>query len=169
MDFYDCATRAPTFEELEWDNFMYNSTCTNLQHSQHHDTKIKDLKSFTKLCNLSSPTIKKWLNDQPVYKSTVKKLERALQYCNLTKLDLQNMRRHSKKTKLSDSNTDIFEFPSLDQIQIKIQSHFVSNGTIFYMCQKDLLLPYEPIASNDLTTYNDKKAICDYWESFNLL
>lgn len=164
MNFQQCPSRAPTFEEHEWETFM------NPQQPLPNtpDIKIKDLKSFTKLCNLSSPTVKKWLNNQPVYKSTIIKLERALNYSNLTKADLQKMRRQNHKEKpltFPEFNDNNYDFPSLEPRQIIIQSHYVVNNDLFYLCQLQPNTPYEPIHNTLLTTYNDKNAIVNYWES----
>lgn len=153
----DIPSRAPTFEELEYDMFM--------EHSTNHDYKVKDLKTFTKICNLSAPTVKKWLNGQTVYKSTLHKLEKALIMCDLTKDDLQKMRRTPQRSNSFDFDSNNYEFPSLKPREIQIQSHFVHNGAVHYVCQIDSNYVYEPISSCELTTYDDQQAIIKYWES----
>lgn len=150
------SSRAPTFEELEYDMFM---------EQQPSEFYVKDLKTFTKLCNLSAPTVKKWLNGQTVYKSTLHKLERALIQCNLTKDDLQKMRRMPQKTTDLDFPPMEYEFPSLKPREIKIESHFVHHGMVHYLCQIDQNFVYEPIPSINLQTYDDQQAIIKYWES----
>lgn len=63
------------------------------------NTSIHSIKAFTKLCNLSTPTVMKWLDGQQVYKSSVHKIDLALSKCNITKEDLLKMRRNVKKNK----------------------------------------------------------------------
>lgn len=63
------------------------------------NNSIHSIKAFTKLCNLSTPTVMKWLDGQQVYKSSVHKIDSALSKCNITKEDLLKMRRNVKKNK----------------------------------------------------------------------
>jgi hypothetical protein len=153
--------------------------------SSDNNIKVKDIKSFTKLCQLSSPTVKKWLDGYPVYRSTQRKLEKALCDCGMTKLQLQNMRRQHKGTlKANTTHHTAFdlcficrsfsehdvppEFPSLLGHTIKIHHHVRVGNEIRYVCETtEQTVAYVTKTAKELTGYNEKQAICDYWERIN--
>lgn len=141
-------------------------------------SEVKDLKTFTLYCKLSAPTIKKWLEGEPIYKSSLRKVNRALEDCKLTKFDLLKLRRKFKKKRRENENKYDFgymydckesstEFPSISGILKRIHSHVynVDTNSIHYVCElHSQSYPYELINSKDIYTYNDVNLIRKYWE-----
>lgn len=144
-------------------------------------SEVKDLKTFTMYCKLSAPTIKKWLEGEPIYKSSMRKVNKALKDCNLTKFDLLKLKRKFKKKNKNIKKHDFqfmydFEeeesndFPSLSGVVKYIHSHVynVDTNSIHYLCETHKQsYPYELLNSQELYTYNDINKIRKYWELKN--
>lgn len=143
---------------------------------------VKDLKTFTQYCKLSAPTIKKWLEGDPIYKSSLKKVNRALNDCKLTKFDLLQLRRKFKrKRKANDLAQHEFdysydfrehsnEFPSISGNIKSIHGHVynIDTKSVHYLCElHSQSYPHEFFNSQDLYIYNDLNAIRKYWEFKN--
>lgn len=134
-------------------------------------SQVKDLKTFTKFCKLSTPTIKKWLEGGIVYKSSLKKIVKSLRLCNLSKSNLCDMRRKSKnkplfnfEKKFSFEDTQ-FEFPSISGIIHKVLHHSTNDErNLVYVVEthhRDIVT----IHSNENLCYNDLAKIKQYLES----
>lgn len=113
IDFFNFENVKDTFEDVK---FQFNPTETSITSSEplftytfegsnevpqsHKKTNmVHSIKAFTKLCELSTPTIMKWLDGHKVYKSSSAKIQRALNKSNISKEDLINMRRLVRKQK----------------------------------------------------------------------
>lgn len=132
---------------------------------------VKDLKSFTKFCKLSTPTIKKWLEGGVVYKSSTRKIMRAMKLCNLTKDKLMSMRRKSKIKNKVESTFTLFDgdtgclFPSINGFISRVLYHSTNNlNELEYTCE-DFNNQITRVSSTECLCYDDIKKIKTYWES----
>jgi hypothetical protein len=186
-----------TFNNLYWQNnscqpvfshtfgsgyYPYEVKHQVVKKSYTHHNNIHSIKAFTKFCNLSTPTVMKWLDGHQVYKSSVNKINIALSRCNITKDDLLKMRRTTKKPKslqgvsfsFSDEKKNNPILPSKDT-QNKIEfvvGHIVNTNADIN--PKDTVVYYQVVytdlgtgwvLSNDLKNDREIKLVLEYWES----
>lgn len=157
------------------DDFFFNFDDSKIISKEHSDENfvsgVHSIKAFTKLCNLSTPTVMKWLDGQQVYKSSASKILQALSQSKITKQDLLHMRRMARKRKPED----IVELTKVNPLQNPIKfiiGHKITLDSNTYNGQIQYQVVFDDLSTNWITKSNiqtefENKLLINYWEDLN--
>jgi hypothetical protein len=162
-----------SFDDKNMDpNFFFNFDESNHNDNTHNWVSgVHSIKAFTKLCNLSTPTVMKWLDGQQVYKSSAEKILQALSQSKITKQDLLHMRRMARKRK----NEEVVELKQVNSALNTIK--FVIGHKVFlnsegYDGEVQYQVVFEDFSTGfitkaDIKTEFENKLLINYWEEHN--
>lgn len=154
------------FFNFEDSKMMEQDTC-----DENFVEGVHSIKAFTKLCNLSTPTVMKWLDGHQVYKSSAAKILQALAQSKITKQDLLHMRRMARKRKPEDPIHLSKVNPLQNSIKFIISHKILLNdanfgGEIQYQVVLDDLST-NWVTKADIKTDFETKLLINYWEDLN--